>query len=287
MPIPSSELILRPDGAIYHINLRPEDLIDTIITVGDPERVEMISRHFDQLFYQRSSREIIAHGGRIGGKDLLVLSTGMGTDNIEIVFNELDALANIDLESREIRTSFRQLSIIRIGTSGSIHPDVPVNSLLASASGTGLDSLMHFYNYNPGDYELAFSEKLAEHLSLGFIPYHAPADQELLVRLGNDMLRGHTLTCPGFYAPQGRSLRLAPRNTDFMSRIYSFVHEGISLTNIEMETAAMYALGSLLGHRVLSLNAIIADRRNGKFSSDGHAVVERLIAHVLEKIETI
>ena len=285
MPINPAELIIREDGSIYHLNLRPEDICDTIITVGDPERVERVSQHLDEIYFKKQSREIVSHKGRIGKTDVLVISTGMGPDNVEIVMTELDALANINLHTREVRDGHHKLSVIRIGTSGSIHSDIKPGSLLASRTGTGLDSLMEFYPFSPGKEEAEFAAALRKHLGFYLQPYHANCSETLMARFGNGMYEGHTLTCPGFYAPQGRTLRIPPRNKELLEQLISFSHGDKALTNIEMETAAMYAFGQMMGHEMLSLNAIIADRRNGAFADDPHGVIDGLIEHVLERIE--
>ena len=285
MPINPAELIIREDGSIYHLNLRPEDICDTIITVGDPERVARVSRHFDEIYFEKQSREIVSHRGRLGKTDVLVISTGMGPDNVEIVMTELDALANINLDTREVRDAHRKLSIVRIGTSGSIHPDILPGSFLASRTGTGLDSLMEFYPFNPGKEEAEFASELRKRLGFYLQPYHAYCSDKLMAKLGAGIFEGHTLTCPGFYAPQGRTLRIAPRNDQFLEQLISFRHGDKAFTNMEMETAAMYAFGQMMGHEILSLNAIIADRRNGVFADDPHGVIEKLIGHVLERID--
>ncbi|MCA6074000.1 nucleoside phosphorylase [Fulvivirga sedimenti] len=284
MAIKETELIIRPDGAIYHLNLRPGDVCENIITVGDPERVALVSRHFDEIYFKKQSREIISHRGRIGTVDVLVISTGMGTDNIEIVMNELDALVNIDLDRREIKDDKTSLNIVRIGTSGSISDRIPVGSMLASKTGTGLDNLMHFYDYTMDAGQLEFSRALKQHLALEWTPYVANADPHLLSRIGKDVIHGNTLTCPGFYAPQGRHLRFGPVLEDYLDRLESFEHSSLSFTNIEMETSAMYAMGAMMGHRMLSMNAIIANRITGEFAENPHAVVDELILLVLERM---
>ncbi len=284
MAIKETELILRPDGAIYHLNLRPEDVCTNIITVGDPDRVALVSRHFDQTYFKKQSREIISHRGRIGQTDILVLSTGMGTDNIEIVMNELDALVNIDLTRREVLKNTTSLNIIRIGTSGSISSRIPVGSMLASATGTGLDNLMHFYDYSMEADQVKMSIAFRDHLGLQWLPYTSKADPQLLSVIGKGLIHGNTLTCPGFYAPQGRHLRFGPAQKDYLDRLTSFKYDSFEFSNIEMETSAMYAMGALMGHRMLSMNAIIANRTTGEFAENAHAVVEELIQLVLERI---
>jgi len=284
MAIGSSELIVREDGSIYHLNLHPDDICDTIITVGDPNRVGRISRHFDSFHFQKQSREIVSHSGRIGSKEILVLSTGMGPDNVEIVMNELDALVNIDLAKREIRKEHRSLSIIRIGTSGGIHPEIECGDLVASRSAVGLDPLMDFYAFRPSEESGEMATALQAYLGTRTLPYAATCSEGLFEQFGKGLKEGFTLTCPGFYGPQGRTLRLPSRDPEHLEKLINFNFKGMGLTNIEMETAAMYAFGEMMGHEMLSLNAIVADRRLNTFAEDPHAVVDQLIRHVLERM---
>ncbi|WP_038029415.1 nucleoside phosphorylase [Thermonema rossianum] len=282
---PASELIVNPDGSIYHLGLRPEQLADTVIVVGDPERVPMISRHFEKIEYRLHKREFVTHTGSYRGVRMTVISSGMGTDNVEILMTELDALANIDLEKRLPKSNPQRLRIVRVGTSGSIQAGVPVGSLLASAVGVGIDTLMCFYDYDtPKEQQLkAAMQQLQQHLALPFEPYAAPASPALL-ELFSGLTQGVTLTCPGFYAPQGRELRAPARLKNWVQRLQSFEYEGLRLTNLEMETAGYYAMAQLLGHDMISLNAILADRTNGIFAEKPKEVVEELIVYTLDKL---
>jgi len=285
--IPASELILNPDGTIYHLNLLPDHISDTILTVGDPARVAQVSRHFDSIEYEGQHREFVTHVGYYRGKRLTVLSTGMGTDNIDIVMNELDALVNIDFMSRTVRPADERMSlrIIRLGTSGSLQPDVPVGALLASQHAIGLDSLMQFYPLVETGLETQVAQSLQQTLGLPFAPYVVRGSDLLREQLAGDLLIGNTVTCPGFYGPQGRRLRLDLRQPDYMQRLQDFRHpspEGdFRLSNFEMETAGYYALGQLLGHEVLSLNAIVANRTTGEFAENSGEIVDRLIVRTL------
>ena len=285
--IPESELILNPDGTIYHLNLLPDHISDTILTVGDPARVSQVSRHFDSIEFEGTHREFVTHVGYYRGKRLTVLSTGMGTDNIDIVMNELDALVNIDFMSRTVRPPEERLSlrIIRLGTSGSMQPDVPVGTLLATQHAVGLDSLMQFYPLVATGLETQVAHALQQSLALTFAPYVVRGSDLLREQLAADLVIGNTVTCPGFYGPQGRSLRLPTRQPDYMQRLQAFRHpspEGdFRLANFEMETAGYYALGQLLGHEVLSLNAIVANRATGEFAPDASEIIDRLIVRTL------
>ena len=288
--IPESELILNSDGTIYHLHLLPDHISDTILTVGDPARVAQVSRHFDSIEFEGTHREFTTHVGYYRGKRLTVLSTGMGTDNIDIVLNELDALVNIDFVSRTVRPPEEHLSlrIIRLGTSGSLQADVPVGALLATQHAIGLDSLMQFYPLMETGLETQVANDLQQTLGLPYAPYVVRGSDLLREQLAADLLIGNTVTCPGFYGPQGRSLRLPLRSPDYMQRLQNFRHQSpegdFRLANFEMETAAYYALGQLLGHEVLSLNAIVANRATGEFAKDASEIVERLIVRTLALI---
>ena len=285
--IAESELILNPDGSVYHLHLLPDHISDTILTVGDPNRVVQVSRHFDSVEFEATHREFVTHVGYYRGKRITVLSTGMGTDNIDIVMNELDALVNIDFVSRAVRPQEEHISlrIIRLGTSGALQPDVPLGSVLATLHAVGLDSLMQFYPLMETGFETQAAVALQEALDLPFAPYVVRGSDLLREQIGANMLIGNTLTCPGFYAPQGRVLRVPLRQADYLHRLRSFQQdtaEGLfRLDNFEMETAGYYALGRLLGHEVLSLNAIVANRATGEFAQNAGAVVDEMIENTL------
>lgn len=283
--IPDSELILHEDGSIYHLHLRPEQLAETVIIVGDPQRVPEVSKHFDRIEHQVQYREFITHTGYVGNKRLSVLSTGIGTDNIDIVFNELDALVNIDLKEKVVKPTLTSLEIIRLGTSGSIQDDVPLDSILLSEIGIGMDGLMPFYDYVPEIKETvlleAFKAYLKPHFQ-GVTPYLAFGDEGLLRRFDHIGVRGATVTATGFYGPQGRQLRLRSEIPNFTDLLQQFQHPHFRITNLEMETAGIYALGKLLGHRCLSVNAILAHRSSNQFSKNPKALVEKMIVSALE-----
>ena len=279
-PIPASELIINSDGSIYHLHLKPEHLASTVFTVGDPDRVPLVSRYFDQIDFKLQKREFITHTGWKNGKRVTVISTGMGTDNIEILMTELDALVNVDLETRLIKPQKTSLQIIRIGTSGSMQADLPVGNMLASEIGIGMDTLMTYYPDLDEDQSIA--KAIQTELKLPFMPYQAHASTLLLQKLDDKIVKGVTLTCPGFYAPQGREVRLKPRFDQMIERLTGLQVEGRRLTNFEMETAGYYALGKLLGHEMLSLNAIVANRPLKKFDADAEKTVDNLIQKALD-----
>ncbi len=283
--IAESELIINDRGAIYHLNLRPEELANTVIVVGDPDRVKKVSKHFDRIEHQLQHREFITHTGYIGTKRLSVLSTGIGPDNIDIALNELDALANIDFTTRMIKTKFTKLNIIRFGTSGSLQADIPVDSFVASTHGLGLDNLLNFYAYekNTDEKEMANAFIAQTQLDTSITnPYAFKGSQLLLKKFGSDFHKGITVTCPGFYGPQGRVLRLGLSNPGFINRLTDFSFNNHRITNFEMETSAIYGLGKLMGHDCLSVNAIVANRVVQQFSKDSDATVEQLIIKALE-----
>ena len=283
----SSELILNADGSIYHLNLLPEDIADIIITVGDPERVSEVSKHFDSVEIKKGKREFITHTGIYSNKRITVISTGIGTDNIDIVFNELDALINIDFASRKVKTEKKQLSFIRIGTSGSIQPDIPVDSFLMSSSAIGFDNLLHFYEHGHVTNH-AVESALISYLGWenhNIHPYVVDFDESLAEIFESNRIRyGVTITNSGFYGPQGRTLRLAPSIQDFNDKLARFSYQNARITNLEMETAGIYGLAKLLGHRAVSLHAILAHRATGEFSEQGHKTVEELIKYTLNAI---
>ena len=287
MPIKDSELILNPDGSVYHLNLRPEHIAKTIITVGDPDRVDNVTKHFDSVDFKTSKREFHTQTGTYKGKPITVISTGIGTDNIDIVFNELDALVNIDLETRTIKNKLMSLDIIRIGTSGSIQKTIPIDSFLISEYAVGFDSLLHFYDSKTILHK-DISNALMSHTQWNTAkshPYVVSCDSRLSKKLSSDItFKGFTATNVGFYGPQGRILRLAIEDEQLNDKLASFDYNDHSITNLEMETAGIYGLSKLLGHNAISMNAIIANRATGEFSTKPQKVIDDLIVYTLEKL---
>lgn len=284
--ISETDLILNPDGSVYHLNLLPKHISDTIITVGDPSRVYKVSQHFDDVDFEMNKREFITHVGRYKGKKITVISTGIGTDNVEIFFTEIDALANIDLKTREPKSRKKKLKIVRIGTSGALQEDIPLGSHLFSNYAVGLDNLMQFYELPMDDFEMKIAADIQLKTGLPFRPYVVAGSETLKEQLGFDMISGNTITTPGFYAPQGRVIRAANKLPKLLDDL-NYYHNKSSdfwLTNFEMETAGYYAMARLLGHEALSVNAIIANRIKGKFSKDPEKVIDSLIKKVLERI---
>jgi uridine phosphorylase len=285
--IPESELIINSRGAIYHLDLRPEELAETIIVVGDPERVKKVSAHFDRIEHRLQHREFITHTGYIGNKHLSVISTGIGPDNIDIVFNELDALANIDFETRQIKDKLTKLSIIRFGTSGSLQADIPVDSFVASSHGLGLDNLLNFYSYEKTEADKAMIDAFISHTNLDTAitnPYAFSGSEMLLQKFSEGFHKGITVTCPGFFGPQGRVLRLGLSSPGLVDKLTHFSHHNHRITNFEMETSAIYGLGKLMGHECLSINVIIANRVIKEFSKDSEAAVKKMIEKALEAL---
>lgn len=285
--IEPSELVLNPDGSVYHLALRPEQLGDTVLVVGDQGRVERISSRFDRVEHRVQNREFVSHSGTLHGHRITALSTGIGTDNIDIVLNELDALVNIDLAARTPKRETKSLRIIRLGTCGSLQEDIPVDSRIVSAYGVGLDNVLHYYAYESTDAELRLLNDLLTHAAWPDnlpLPYVAAGDKELVERLGHGNTVGITLTAGGFYGPQGRQLRLPPSVDGLNEAFSSFAHEGLRATNYEMETSALYGLGGLLGHRVCTVCAVVANRLRKEYSKDHHAAIDRMIAEVLERV---
>lgn len=285
--IQSSELILNPDGSVYHINLLPEQIAHDIIFVGDQNRVEKITKHFDSIEFTTQKREFKTQTGMYKGKRMSVMSTGIGPDNIDIVMNELDALVNIDLKTRTIKGKLTSLNIVRIGTSGSLQADIPVDSFVMSAYGLGLDNMLRSYlidAVSEKDIEEAFIKQTDWDLRKGR-PYVIKGSNSLIKKFeSNQIKKGFTGTAGGFYGPQGRVLRLNIQDAEQNSKMDAFNYNGIQMTNLEMETAAIYGLGKLLGHNCLSLNAIIANRANATFSEDPYKAVDALIEYALDKL---
>ncbi len=283
--IAESELIINARGAVYHLDLRPEEIAGTVVTVGDPDRVGEISKYFDSVETKRQHREFISHTGFVGKKKLTVLSSGIGPDNIDIVINELDALANIDFNTRQVKNVLTPLNIIRVGTSGSLQADIPVDSFVASTHGLGIDNLLNFYRLEQNDEEQQLLQSFVTHTQMHgqmSYPYISSAAGSLLKHFVSNFHQGITVTCPGFYGPQGRVLRLGVRNPGLVNRLTDFRFGQHRVTNFEMETSAIYGLGKLLGHNCLAINAIVANRVTQQFSKDGKAAVENLIIKFLE-----
>jgi uridine phosphorylase len=288
--IAESELILNARGAIYHLDLLPEELGDNIISVGDPFRVKEVSKYFDQVEVITHHREFVCHTGTLGKKRITVVSTGIGTDNIDIVLNELDALVNIDLKNRSIRPQLKSLNIIRVGTAGSLQADIPVDSFVASTHGLGLDNLLNFYRLEQNEEEKQLLHSFITQTGLQAQvcnPYISTASGSLLKHFVNGFYQGITITCPGFYGPQGRILRLGIKNPELINNLtqFSFGHHRIA--NFEMETSGIYGMGRLLGHNCLTLNAIVANRIQKKNYKDSYTLVDRLIQKTLEIISTL
>ncbi|RZK48206.1 MAG: phosphorylase [Pedobacter sp.] len=286
--IAESDLILNEDGSIYHLNLHPEDIAPLVITVGDMDRVAEVSKHFDHIELKKGKREFITHTGTLGSKRITVISTGIGTDNIDIVFNELDALVNIDFETRTIKSKHTSLSIIRVGTSGAIQEDIPMGTILASTFGLGFDALMHFYEQTNNAEEQYLLNKIGTHFSqiAGLKPYLTQASSKLLAHFAPEFEKGITVTSPGFYAPQGRQVRAQNKVPNLIHELQSFSYKEHRITNLEMETAGIYALANALGHEALSVNAILASRVKLEFSQHPQKIVDKAIQEVLEKIAT-
>lgn len=281
-----ADLIINPDGSIYHLNLLPDDIAETIITVGDPDRVGEVSKYFDQIELKKGKREFITHTGFVGKKRVSVLSTGIGTDNIDIVFNELDALVNIDFKTRLVKPNLTSLNIIRVGTSGAVQADIPMGTILASSFGVGLDSLMNYYVHELSGEEHSILDGIKSHFAhlKNINPYVTAADSTLLNTIGKGIEHGITVTAPGFYAPQGRQVRAKNAVPNFIALINSFKQSDYRITNLEMETAGIYALAKILGHKALSVNAILASRVNFEFSKEPNKVVDKAIKMVLERL---
>jgi uridine phosphorylase len=283
-----SELVLNPDGSVYHLALRPEQLADTVLVVGDPGRVALISERFDSIEHRTQNREFIAHTGTLGGRRFTALATGIGTDNIDIVLNELDALVNIDLEQRSVRAAHRSLRIVRLGTCGALQPDIPVDSLVVSSHGLGLDNVLHYYAHEQDDAELRLLNAFLEHTEWPDnlpVPYVGSGDPQLVELMGQDHHVGITATAGGFYGPQGRQLRAVPSVPGLNDAFSAFGHEGLRLLNYEMETSALYGLGGLLGHRTCTVCCVVANRMRREYSKDHHSAIGRMIDTVLERLQ--
>jgi len=285
---PPSELIINSDGSIFHLHLKPEQLADNVILVGDPGRVELIASYFDSQECSVSSREFNTITGNYKGKRISIISTGIGTDNIDIVMNELDALSNIDFETRTEKTDFRQLTIIRIGTSGGMQPEIPLGSFLISEKSIGFDGMLNFYAGRDSVSDLAFEESMKKQLEWNpqlAAPYVVDADTELISRIGkDDMLRGVTISANGFYGPQGRVLRIDLADMHLNDKIESFRYNNYKITNYEMEGSAIAGLSKLMGHKAMTVCCIIANRRIEAANTDYKGYIEKLVQTVLDRI---
>ena len=286
--IKSSELILNPDGSVFHLRLLPGQIADTIILVGDQGRVEMVSSHFDHVETKVQNREFITHTGSFKGHRISAISTGIGTDNIDIVVNELDALVNVDFDLRKPRTELKKLDLIRLGTSGAIQPEIPLGTYLLTKTAIGFDGLLNYYswpnNVSNQEFLTSFTEFVNWDPALPK-PYVVNADQQLFdLFSGNEVVPGITVSASGFYGPQGRIIRLPLAKSDLNERIANFRYGNEMVTNIEMESSAIYGLASLLGHRALTLCAIIANRATGEFMGDYKGVIAQLIEFSINRI---
>lgn len=285
--IAETELILNPNGSVYHLQLLPENIAENIIIVGDQGRVETVSGFFDTIDFKIQNREFMTHSGTYNGKRVMVLSSGIGTDNIDILVNELDATVNIDLKTRTIKKEHTSLNIVRIGTSGALQRDIPVDSFVVSSHGLGFDGLLNYYLDLPKVNDNAISEAFIKQTNWDKnlpYPYAIKGSQKLIDQIGFDLTKGITATAPGFYGPQGRKLRLTPWVEDFNQQLTDFKLGENRITNFEMETSALYGLGALLGHQTCTVCAIIANRVVKEYSKNYHAAVEKLIKLVLERL---
>ena len=275
-----SELVLNPDGSVYHLNLLPEEIADKIILVGDPDRVPRVSKYFDKIEVKKNKREFYTHTGELRGQRITVMSTGIGTENIDIVMNELDALVNIDLKNKEFKTEHKSLELFRMGTCGSVNPEVEVDNMLVTQNVVGLDGLLHFYqDYS---FENEFSRSFLERFPYEKIKpmlYFSDWAEDIADYYKDAKYIGNTATFPGFYAPQGRQLRLRATDDQFLETL-----NDLGVTNFEMETSAIYGLSKLLGHKALTVNCVIANRRRGEFSADHHMSERKTIEWVLDRI---
>lgn len=286
--IPESELIINPDGSVFHLHLRPEQLTDRIILVGDPSRVDMVASFFDTKTFEVSSREFHTIGGTYKGKPIMCLSHGIGPDNIDIVITELDALANVDFRTREVREQPRSLTMVRIGTSGALQPELTLGTPVIAEKAIGFDGVLNYYAGRNSIADLDFEHALCDHTGwnpLWAKPYVVDADPELVARIGgDDMVRGNTISAVGFYGPQGREVRLHLANPDLNSRIEQFEHKGRRITNYEMESAPLQGLGKLMGHRCMTVCSIIANRFNTTANPNYKSGIRDLVATVLDRI---
>ena len=287
MSIKDSELILNSDGSVYHLHLKPKDLASTVITVGDPDRVDQVSAHFDTIDFRQHKREFKTHTGTLRNQRITVISTGIGADNIDIVLNELDALVNIDFKSRQVKSELTSLRIVRIGTSGALQNEIPVDSFLLSTHGLDLNGMLQAYK-TQSIQNKAFEQAFIKHSNWKkerAQPVLVEGDKSIENQLiSKNILKGITATCGGFYAPQGRKLRLTPSDSKFLKNLQNFTFKGFKITNFEMETSAIFGLSKLLGHQACSMNAILANRTNGTFSNSPEKTIDALIQYTLDKL---
>lgn len=286
--IPASELIINDDGSAFHIHLRPDQLRDNIILVGDPGRVDMVASYFDTIDYTVQSREFRAIAGPYKGKELMCISHGIGPDNIEIVVTELDALANVDFKTRTVKPEHRTLTMVRIGTSGALQPELSIGDFVMAQKGTGFDGILNFYADRDAVCDLEFEKEFCEHTKWDdswAAPYTVDADPELIERIGkNDMVRGYTIAAVGFYAPQGRMVRLKLADPHLNEKIESFRFRGRPITNFEMESACLQGMAKMLGHKAMTVCCIIAQRRRTEADTDYKPHVAKLVETVLDRI---
>ena len=282
--ISDADLIIQENGSAFHIGLKSNQVPEKIVAVGDPDRVTIVSQYFDSIEFKVNKREFVSHGGTYKGKRILAISTGIGTDNVEIVLTELDALINVDLKTRQPKEKRTALNIVRVGTSGSMQTDIPVGSEVASVYGIGFDNLMSFYNTDSNEFEKMISTEIKNHTGLSFDPFVSKGSEKLFRQVAFDMLEGNTITCPGFYAPQGRQIRSEIAYPNLIRDLSGYKHEKFRLTNFEMETSAYYALGYLLGHETLSVSAILVNRIENKIAKNPNELIDGLIRKVLERI---
>ncbi len=286
--IPESELIINPDGSVFHIHLRPEQLTDRIILVGDPARVDMVASFFDTKTFEVSSREFHTIGGTYKGKPIMCISHGIGPDNIDIVITELDALANVDFATREVRDDFRQLTMVRIGTSGALQPELRLGTPVIAEKSIGFDGVLNYYAGRNTVADLDFEHAMCEHTKWNPMwakPYVVDADAELVARIGGtDMVRGNTISAVGFYGPQGREVRLPLANPDLNRLIEEFEYKGRRITNYEMESAPLAGMGRLMGHKCMTVCSIIANRFNTEANPNYKSGIRDLVATVLDRI---
>ncbi|GAD05032.1 phosphorylase [Porphyromonas crevioricanis] len=286
--IPASELIINSDGSVFHLHIKPEQLADKVFLVGDPARVDMVAKRFDSIECNVSSREFHTITGTYKGKRITVLSHGIGTDNIDIVLNELDALANIDFQTREVKDSFRQLTLVRVGTSGGLQDNTTIGTYVAASKSIGFDGVMYFYGNTEQIRDLAFEKELLRQLDWqldGLKPYVVSSDEGLVDQIcQDDVLRGVTIAANGFYGPQGRKLRIELKDSELNKKIQAFDYDGKRITNFEMESSSLAGLAALMGHRGMTVCCIIAGRKNEKMNTDYKSSLENLIDMVLDRI---